>query len=267
MKTAPAVPIVAALALVAAGCGGEDASAPATQGVAGGGAVAASGKELAGTAPDDGLVAGSAQAERTSALPGITVVGTGTASTVPDVADWSFGVQADAGSAADALAAASASSRKIAAALREAGVERRDIQTEQVSVYPRMSSDGRSVDGYTATASVGAVVRDIGAAGRVVDAAVQAGANQVYGPTLRSSDDRTPYRAAVAAAFDDARARAEAIAAKAGLALGAPVAIVEGGGSGGPVPLDARLAAESDLAIEPGMQDVSATLTVTFAVS
>jgi uncharacterized protein len=265
MKTVAAILTIAALALLA-GCGGEDASPAAAQGAAGGGAVGAPGKELAGMAPDYAQVADYAQVQGASPVPGITVVGTGRASAVPDVADWSFGVQSDAGSAADALAAASASSRKIVAALHDAGIERRDIRTEQVAVYPRMTSDGRSVDGYTATASVSTVVRDVGRSGDVVDAAVRAGANQVYGPTLRLSDDRTQYRAAVDAAFDDARARAEAIAAKAGLALGAPVAIVEGGGYGGPVPLDARATAESDVAIEPGTQDITATLTVTFAI-
>jgi uncharacterized protein len=266
MKTVAAILITAGLALLGAGCGGEDGPPAGAQRSAGGGAVGAPGKELASVAPDYAQVAGYAHVEGASLVPGITVVGTGSASAVPDVADWSFGVQSDAGSAADALAAASASSRKIVAALRAAGIERRDIRTEQVAVYPRMTSDGRSVEGYTATASVSAVVRDIGRAGDVVDAAVRAGANQVYGPTLRLSDDRAQYRAAVDAAFEDARARAEAIAANAGLALGAPVAIVEGGRYGGPVPLDARAAAESDVAIEPGTQDITATLTVTFAI-
>jgi uncharacterized protein YggE len=250
MKTAAAILTVTALALAVAGCGGEDGSAPEAQAATGGGVSSA--QEPVAFAPDDTQV-------------GITVVGTGRASAVPDVADWSFGVQSDAASAADALKAASASSRRIVEALRGAGIKRADIRTEQVSVYPRMSSDGRSVAGYSASASVSAVVREIGRAGEVVDAAVQAGANQVSGPTLRLSDDRAHYRAAVDAAYDDARARAEAIAAKAGVTLGAPVAILEGGGGGGPVPFGLA-AAESDVAIEPGTQDVTASLTVTFAI-
>jgi uncharacterized protein YggE len=268
MKTVAAILTAASLALVAAGCGGGNDSAPGQPSpepvaVAGGGVAGAPGKDLAAAGADFSPV----QRASGSGLPGITVVGTGTASAVPDVSDWSFGVQADAASAADALKAASASSRRIVAALRNAGVERKDIRTDQVSIYPHMSSDGRSVDGYSASASVSAVVRDIGRAGKVVDAAVQAGANQVNGPNLRLSDDSAQYRTAVDAAYDDARARAEAIAAKAGVALGAPVAIVEGGGYGGPAPYGVRtLDAAAEVAIEPGTQDVTATLTVTFAV-
>jgi uncharacterized protein YggE len=71
------------------------------------------------------------------------------------------------------------------------------------------------------------------------------------------------------AAFDDARARAEAVAAKAGVALGRPVATVEsGGGSPGPVYDRMAGAAESaDVPIEPGIDEITATLTVTFAIS
>ena len=72
------------------------------------------------------------------------------------------------------------------------------------------------------------------------------------------------------AAFDDARSRAQAIADEAGLALGEPVAIVEGASGGGVSPAYAReldVEAAADAPIEPGVQDVSATLTVTFAIA
>jgi uncharacterized protein YggE len=142
-----------------------------------------------------------------------------------------------------------------------------DLRTEQVSVYPRTGEDGLSVTEYDASNAVRATIRDLDQAGPTVDAAVAAGANQVYGPMLTVSDAESQYADAVDAAFDDARARAEAIAEKAGVTLGAPIAIVEGGGGGGVVPLyDAAEAAAADVAIEPGTQDVGATLTITFAI-
>ena len=111
--------------------------------------------------------------------------------------------------------------------------------------------------------------RSLGDAGKVVDAAVRAGANDVYGPNLHPSDTDTQYREAVDKAFDDARAHAEAIAAKAGVSLGAPVAIVEGGGYvPGPVMAYDRAAAAAEVApVEPGTQTVSASFTVTFAIA
>jgi uncharacterized protein len=156
----------------------------------------------------------------------------------------------------------------VVAALRGAGIGEDDLQTEQVSVYPRLSDDGRAVVGYDASNTVRATIRGLERAGSIVDAAVAAGANQVYGPTLTLSDSKAQYRAAVEAAFDDARARAEAIAEHAGVSLGAPVAIVEGGGGGVAPGFDRLAAAEAgaDVPVQAGTQEVGATLTVTFAV-
>jgi uncharacterized protein YggE len=261
---------IAVLALLAAGCGEKNGGA---EGASGQGDVSVS-AESGGVALSAADAVGQPIAYQTGGgatgtLPGITVTGTGTARAVPNIADWSFGVQSDADTAAAALKAASNATRQILDALREAGVAQEDLRTEHVSLYPRTTDDGRAVIGYTASSSVHATVRELGEAGAVVDAAVRAGANQVYGPSLRVSDSRAQYRAAAEAAIDDARARAEALAAKAGLTLGAPVAIVETGSSI-PGPLYDRAMAGAEAAsvpIEPGVNEITATLTVTFAVS
>ena len=258
MKRSVVVAVALVLAAVAAaGCAGDDeeADAQAVGGLESG--------VLAASASADALAAPAA-----AGAEGITVVGTGSTRAVPDVAEWSFGVQTTDATAAAALAANSAAMDDVVAALRASGIGEDDLRTEQVSVYPRLSDDGRAVVGYDASNTVRATIRELDRAGATVDAAVSAGANQVYGPTLTLSDSKAQYGAAVEAAFDDARARAEAIAVKAGLSLGAPVAIVEGGG-GGAAPFDRLAAAEAgaaDVAVQPGTQDVSATLTVTFAV-
>ena len=259
MKRSAVVAVAIVLAAFApAGCAGDDEESDA-QAVGG---------------LESGVLAASASAEALGAPvaaggEGITVVGSGSARAVPDVAEWSFGVQTSGDTAAAALAANSAAMDGVVAALRDSGIADEDLRTEQVSVFPRMSDDGRAVVGYDASNSVSATIRDLDRAGATVDAAVSAGANQVYGPTLTLSDSKAQYRAAVEAAFADARARAEAIAEQAGVSLGAPVAIVEGGG-GGVVPEFDRLAAAeagaADVAVQPGTQEVGATLTVTFAV-
>lgn len=249
-----------AVAALAAGCGGDDKGPDAA--AAGG---LESGVMAAGMSAES--LAGAAGA--TASGPGITVVGTGTVTATPDTAEWSFGVQTSGQTAAEALAANSTAMEKVVAALRGGGIAKEDLQTEQVSVYPRTSDDGLSIVGYDASNTVRATIHDLDRAGGLVDAAVAAGANQVYGPSLTVSDAEAQYAAAMDAAYDDARVRAEAIAEKAGLTLGAPVAIVEGGGGGGPLPYYARAGAEmaaADVAVEPGTQDVGATLTITFAI-
>jgi uncharacterized protein YggE len=259
MKRSAVVAVALVLAAVAAaGCAGdnEEADAQAVGGLESG--------VLAASASADALAAPAAAAGE-----GITVVGSGTARAVPDVAEWSFGVQTAGETAAAALAANSAAMDDVVAALSGSGIGEDDLRTEQVSVYPRMSEDGRAVVGYDASNTVRATIRDLERAGGTVDAAVAAGANQVYGPTLTLSDSKAHYRAAVEAAFDDAVARAEAIAAKAGVSLGAPIAIVESGGGGVAPGFDRLAAAEAaaaDVPVQAGTQEVGATLTVTFAV-
>jgi uncharacterized protein YggE len=247
---------VAAASLAAAGCGGGNGGSElALSGSSG------SGRSALSTAPvqRSGVAAGS----------GITVVGMGTADVVPDVADWSFGVRSQASTASDALSANASAMKAILDALEGAGIATEDLQTTEVSLYPETADDGRTITGYSASSTVTATVRKLGDAGKVVDAAVRAGANDVYGPSLHPSDTDAQYREAVDQAFDDARAHAEAIAAKAGISLGAPTAIVEGGGYvPGPVmAYDRATAAGAETApVEPGTQQVSASLTVTFAI-
>lgn len=248
---------VAAASLAAAGCGGGN----------GGSEIALSGNSGSG---QSALSAAPVQQGGVMSGNGITVIGNGTADVVPDVADWSFGVRSQAATASAALAANASAMNAVLGALEGAGVAKEDLQTTQVSLYPETADDGRTVTGYSASSTVTATVRKLRDAGKVVDAAVRAGANDVYGPNLHPSDTGAQYRDAVDKAFDDARAHAEAIAAKAGVSLGPPTAIVKGGGyvPGSVMSYDRAAASGAEVApIEPGTQQVSASLTITFAIA
>lgn len=250
-----AIVVIGLSAAALAGCGGGEA-------------------DLGGSADQTSLAAGYQQTPGDPAVAahGITVVGTGSAKAVPDVTEWSFGVRSEAETAAAAMKENAAATKRVIDALKAAGIDGDDLRTEQVSLYPRMHEEGRiegapGILGYTASNTVHATVHGVNRAGAVVDTAVGAGANEIYGPSLRVSESDDEYAQAVDAAFDDARAKAEAIAAKAGLTLGRPLAIVEGGG-GGPLPRYAEATAlDASVPIEAGSQEIQALLTVTFAVS
>jgi uncharacterized protein len=196
----------------------------------------------------------------------ITASGLGSVTTVPDRAHFSFGVQAQSRTASQALEAADAQLTRVVAALRSAGIAQADIQTEQISLSPRTSEDGVQIVGYMAVSSVSVRVRNLDRAGPVVDAAVGAGANQVYGPSLTRSDQEAVYRGALKAAYADARAKAQALADAAGVTLGAMTSTVEGGASA-PMPLAAGRAEDAKATVEPGTQEIQASVSVTFAVS
>jgi uncharacterized protein YggE len=196
---------------------------------------------------------------------GITVQGTASVASVPDRAELSFGVESQAQTAKAALAANAAEMRRVLAALRAAGAT--DLKTQYVSLSPRLGEQNE-VQAYVATNSVSATVKQLGRAGAVIDAAVAAGANQVYGPTLSRGDQSDLYRQALTAAVANARESAQALAAAANVSLGRVIAIVEGGAAPSPMPLAAAKAEDSvSTPIEAGSQQVSATVSVTFSVS
>ncbi len=196
---------------------------------------------------------------------GITVLGTGSTNVTPDRASFAFGTVSQAATANAALAANSQSVARVIAALKKAGVAQADIQTSDVSLSPRMNDTADAIVGYTASNTVTATIRKIGDAGDVVDAAVGAGANQVYGPNLLASDQDAAYRNALKAAVAEARAKAETLATASSSTLGKITAIVEGGGGAVPMPI-AVGAKDSSVPIEPGTQKIEATVSVTFAI-
>ena len=197
----------------------------------------------------------------------ITVTGTGTVKAVPDEAAFSFGVETRAPTAKQALAENASSMRRLIVALKEAGVDGDELQTESVSVWPR-TEDGGSVVEYAATNTVRATVREIGKAGGIVDAASAAGANQISGPQLSRSNQEALYREALKAAVADAREKAEALADAAGVSVGRVVRVVEGAAAPEPVYERAALGGAADAAtpIEPGKLETSASATVTFEI-
>jgi uncharacterized protein len=203
-----------------------------------------------------------AQAPAVTEPDNVTVSGVGIVKAIPDEANFSFGVETRGKTAQAAIAANAAAMEKLIAALRQTGA--RDIATQWVSVYPVTGETGAAIDGYAASNSVSATI-GVQKAGALIDAAADAGANQISGPGMSSSDAERLYRDALSAAVADARKRAEVLAKAAGRELGEISAISEAGSQ--PPVLYAEKAADAAVAstpVVPGQQETSATVTVTF---
>jgi uncharacterized protein YggE len=196
----------------------------------------------------------------------VTVSGSGSIVAVPDTATVSFGVTTQGKTASAAFSSNSADIAKVIAALKAAGVSAKDIQTETVSLSPRTNDQGDQILGYTAFNSVDATLHDLARAGAVIDAGVAAGADTVNGPSLSRSDSAEQYRAALKLAVADAQSKANALADAGHFAVGAVQTVVENSASE-PVPIADKAAAPSSTPIEPGTQQVDASVTVTFAIS
>jgi hypothetical protein len=194
----------------------------------------------------------------------VTTTGHGVVTVVPDEASVSAGVHTQAASAAAALAQNAQLMNAVVAALKAAGGS--DLQTQQVSLYPQ-TNDQNQVTAYVADNSVSAKTK-IARVGALIDAAVGAGANTVNGPTLDVSDRDARYRDALGKAVEDARAKAAALARAGGFGVGQVSSVTEQAASGAPVPVyEAAAAKSSATPIEPGTQDVTADVTVTFRIN
>ena len=193
----------------------------------------------------------------------VTTTGHGVVTVVPDEASVSAGVHTQAASAAAALAQNARLMSSVIAALKAAGGT--ELQTQQVSLDPQ-TNDRNQVTAYVADNSVSAKSK-IAGAGALIDAAVAAGANTINGPTLDVSDRDARYRDALGKAVEDARAKAAALARAGGFGVGQVSSVTELAASA-PVPVYEAAVAKSDATpIEPGTQDVTADVTVTFRIN
>ncbi|WP_171468278.1 SIMPL domain-containing protein [Cellulosimicrobium sp. 72-3] len=193
---------------------------------------------------------------------GVTTTGQGAVTATPDVAVVELGAEASAPGVQDALDRANAGLAAARDALVAHGVAPSDLRTSQTSTWTEQREDGPRT---TARLTLRATLRDVGASGEVVRAALDAA-----GPTGRLDStslavgDPAPLAAAAReAAFADARARAKQYARLAGRSLGPVVEIREDDGAPGPVARALAAKATSDvLVVEPGSQEVRATVTV-----
>lgn len=167
----------------------------------------------------------------------ISVTGRGEASVAPDLAVVSFAVTAMDKELAPTRDDVNARSSAVLATLRKLGIAEGDLQAPDVGIQPEYDyRKGQRLIGYRVTRQMTAKVRDLSTLGAVLDGLVGAGANEVHGTQMTAADPSAAEHRALEAAVAAARAKAEVLAAAAGVTLGAVARIEEEGAAGGPVP-------------------------------
>ena len=159
----------------------------------------------------------------------ISVVGKASLSARNDTARLVLAVDARARTRREAIRRSSVRMRRVLRALGSAQIADRDLRTGSVTVFRLRNRRGRPLGRFEARQGVRVTVRDAERAGAIVDVAVRAGGVPVEGPTFFLADERGLLRRALVAALRDARAKAAALAAEAGLTLGVPTSIREAG--------------------------------------
>jgi uncharacterized protein YggE len=213
------------------------------------------------------------QASITQTIAGtrLDINATGEVSRVPDVAIISAGVISRSATASGAMQDAAVRMERVIAALKRAGIADRDIQTSSVNLNPEykyVENQPPQLVGYNASNSVTIRFRDIRNSGKILDALVSQGANQINGPNLTIDKPEAALDEARAKAVANARARADLYARALGLKVVRVVSVSESGGNypvPPPMPMYARAeAASAKTPIEPGEQKLQVNLSVTF---
>jgi uncharacterized protein YggE len=177
-------------------------------------------------------------AETASTLPRtVTVVGEGTVKIKPDVAQANIGVEVIRPTVKAASSGAKESMDAVLQALKEQGVDEKDIQTSGFSVWTERpyGPEGPSSDEllYHVSNQVAVTIRDLETVGTVLDAAIEAGANNIYGVTFSLADPSQVESAAREKAVADAQTKAQELAALNDVKLGDVVSVSEVVGGGG----------------------------------
>ena len=210
----------------------------------------------------------------------LTLSAEGKSTRTPDLAVFSAGVTTQGNTAGEAMSANAAAMTRVIAALKRAGVADKDIQTSSINlnpVYgqPVMGPNGQVVNeprivGYQAVNMVTVRARDIKNFGKVLDALVASGANQISGPSFQMSDPSTAQDEARLGAMKAARTRADLYARAAGLRVVRIVSISEGGYNP-PQPkyamMEARSADAASTPVQAGEVEAQVSVTVQFELA
>src|ERR1700709_1219588 len=168
----------------------------------------------------------------------ISVSGEASVSAPPDLAQIDAGVSTEAKTAREASEANNAAMGRLLLALKGAGIDEKDFQTSRLSLQPQYAPNRagpNAVVGYRAANRVTVKLRDVTKVAATIDILVGAGANELGGINFMVSAASKLLDDAREQAIADARRKAEIYAKAAGVTLGAPLSITEGG-SPGPMP-------------------------------
>ncbi len=201
----------------------------------------------------------------------IAVTGSATVQAEPDMVTLSLGVEETKGDVAAAQALVNEKLAAVVEALKNAGIDEKDVQTGYYSIYNNYNYDDPSDIQYVASCSLNVIVRDLSKAGEMIDVAVAAGANQVGGVTFGVADLSALQDKALEMAVADGIRRAGVMAKAAGVTLPAlPESVEENssyydGGSARAYTMDAAAGASTSLM--GGMVSVTSSVTVTYDVN
>ena len=154
----------------------------------------------------------------------MSVTGTGMVYLTPDIAYVNIGVHTEMPTASDAVSANTSQTTQVITALKNSGVDAKDIRTTNFSIYPNTQYDQQSgkpgTTTYVVDNTVYVTVHQLDKLGDILDATVQAGANNINSIQFDVFDKSSALKQARDQAVKDAQSQAQELAAASGITLG-----------------------------------------------
>lgn len=210
------------------------------------------------------------------AAPGtITVVGEGKVSLEPDIARVNIGVETVKNTVQEASAENRTTVEAVLEVLEAQGIAKEDIQTSGFTIFSeRYGPEGPLAEGdvrYRVSNNVMVTIRELENVGTILDAAIEAGANNIYGVEFMVDDPGESETEARTIAVEDARTKAAELAELNGLELGNVISVSEvigmgGGFYSGNFAEQARGFGGGGAPISPGQLDLVMQLQIVFAI-
>lgn len=204
----------------------------------------------------------------------ISVNGTGKVVISPDIADLRLGVSATKPTVKEARATAATAMTAVIDSLKKLGIADADRKTTQLSLQPvhdySVNRNPPRLIGYTVSNVIAVTIRDLDQVSAAIDGAMAAGATTMHGISFRVADPAKAEQQARQAAMAQAKAKAETLAAAAGIAITGVKSIAEST-SGYAVPvqyLESAGAAARDVAtpVEAGTNEVTVVVSVVYLI-
>ncbi len=213
----------------------------------------------------------------------ITVEGTGTGTSIPNLATVSFSVTEEGTTVSDAQGKATAKTDAALAAVEGLGIEEKDVKTVAYNVYPKYENiapcysgicetRNPKIIGYQVSQSVEVKVRDTAKAGDVLQALGTLNVQNISGPNFTVDEDDEIKNVAREEAIQEAKAKAKALAKELGVSLGKVVSFYETPGNmpyygyGGKAEMAMDASVQSAPSLPTGEQETNVTVSITYEI-
>lgn len=190
----------------------------------------------------------------------------------PDIVTVNAGISVQSQTVKNAQEQINSIINKVSEAVKQSGVDSKDIQTSNYSIYPNYDygNGSQKINGVTANANLVIKVRNLDIVNNVIDAATSSGANQISGVTFDISDKTKVEDQARQEAVKEAKRKAEQAAQIAGFKLGRIINYSENF-PGGPIALpmirtESKAVDATPTQIEPGTSEVTVDVVLGYEI-